>query len=880
MIDRQKEKPQIRILVIEDDVVDRMAVRRALAQHPEFEYVVQEAETARQGLQLAAVQKPDCILLDYHLPDLNGLEFLAELADEVGEIPVPVMMLTGADNAAVAVEAMRRGARDYLVKDTERQYLELVPAVIERVLREQRALDEKRQTRALYQTLVEQIPAITYIASLDEQERFLYVSPQIKLLGFSPEEWIADPTLHLRQVHAEDHFRVQEAIAKSHSTGEPLRCEYRLRSRKGVVLWFRDEASLVRDESGRTLFFQGILVDITEAKRTEEELRQHRFRLEELVAKRTNALTTANEQLRRDIVTRQEVEDALFREKEKAQITLESIADAVITTDAQGLIEYLNPVAEEITGWRLKEARQQPVQRVCSLINETTREALESPVERCLREGRSHGADDHRLLVRRDGNEIAVTESASPIYDRARQLIGTIIVFHDVTQSRNLARQLSHQATHDALTGLVNRLEFDKRIERALESVRQGGAEHALCYLDLDRFKMVNDTCGHAAGDELLRQISKVLHDKMRQRDTLARLGGDEFGVLLEHCPPEMATQIAAELVDAVHKYQFVWEGKAFTIGVSAGVVAINGATESLSMALSAADAACYIAKEKGRNRVHLYQADDSELTERRLQMAWVARITHALDHDLFKLCCQPIAPLSPGHAGRPHYEILLRMVDDDGKLILPSAFLPVAERYDLMSSIDRWVIRRVIASVAQRRAANKKLSVCEINLSAASIRQADELPAFIGQQLQEYGVPGDALCFEITEKAALADPAQAAAFAQAVKKLGCLFALDNFGSGLSSFGYLKNLPVDFLKIDGSFIKSLVDDRLSRAMADAINHVAHVMAIQTVAECAETEDVLKTLRDMGVDHAQGYAISDPKLLEELVAEEALAGKSG
>ncbi|HTJ55369.1 MAG TPA: ATP-binding protein [Nitrosospira sp.] len=319
-------KPLIRVLLVEDDAVDRMACRRALSRNTDYEFLLSEADSGQEGLQLAHEQKPDCVLLDYHLPDLNGLEFLAALADDTGDISIPVMMLTGTDNATIAVEAMKRGARDYLIKDTEHQYLELLPAVIQRVLAERRMLMEKKlaedklfQAEAKYRSLVETIPAIVYIAALDNTNRFLYISSRINTLGFSPEQWLSDPDILVAQIYPEDRARALEERANSRSTGAPLRSEYRLLTHDGTILWFRDEASVVRDESGRSLFLQGILVDITESKQTEAELWQHRYSLEGLVAKRTDELAKVNEELRRDIAERRRIEAELTRAKTDAE---------------------------------------------------------------------------------------------------------------------------------------------------------------------------------------------------------------------------------------------------------------------------------------------------------------------------------------------------------------------------------------------------------------------------------------------------------------------------------------------------------------------------------------------------------------------------------
>ena len=873
-------KPKVHVLIVEDDVVDRMACRRALAQDPDYEFVLLEAETGREGLQLAHAHKPDCILLDYHLPDLNGLEFLAELADDTGAIPVPVMMLTGADNAAVAVEAMKRGARDYLVKDVDRQYLELLPAVIQRVLRERRMLTEKKQTddklfqaEAKYRSLVEQIPAITYVASLSETNPILYISPQIKkVLGFSQEEWLADPELHVRQIHPDDRVRVLDELAQSRLKSQPLRCEYRLLSRVRQVFWFRDEASVVQDESGRSLFLQGILVDITESKRAEEERLAYRNHLEELVEKRTGALEKANKHLRQELIERRRTEDALFQEKERAQVTLECIGDAVITTDATANIEYLNPIAAQLTGWSAAEAQGQPLQQVFNIVNEATREPAESPVARCLREGRCIGLANHSILVRRDGSELAVADTASPIRNREGKVIGVVMVFHDVTQERTLAQQLAYQASHDALTGLTNRRDFEQRLQRALANARADGGEHALCYLDLDRFKVINDTCGHAAGDQLLRQLSTMLQEKMRSRDTLARLGGDEFGLLLEHCPLSQAGHIAEELLLAVQQFKFVWEGKVHIIGVSIGVVPITAASENLSAVLCAADAACYTAKGKGRNRVYVYKADDAELAQRGSEMQYVARITQALEEGRFGLYYQPIATLVPQASKVANYEILVRMLEPDGQLVETAAFMPAAERGNLMPAIDRWVVRRVISWLAalppesEQRAAFYSINLCSASLSDNTMLD------FIGEQLLLNQVPGYMLGFEIKETTAIANLAQTAHFFRELKKLGCRTTLDNFGGAMSSIAALNVLRMDYIKIDGNFVTDIAQDRIAHVLVDAINQVAHEMAAKTVAGWAESPAILSSLVEIGVDSAQGYAISRPQPLEELGKE--------
>ena len=875
-------KRRIRILIVEDDSVDRLGCRRALAQHPEIEFEFIEAETGREGLQLAATRQPDCILLDHHLPDLTGLEFLAELAAEPGEISVPVMMLTGADNVAIAVDAMRLGARDYLVKDVQNQYLELLPAIIERVMAEQQTREQKVLAEAKYRTLVEQIPAIAYVASLDQPRTLLYISPQIVKLGYSPEEWLADPRQYAQYLHVDDRAGESAAFAQAIAAQAPLRCEYRLIARNGEAHWFLDEASLVRDASGAPLFVQGILVDITENKLLQTELEQHRRRLEDLVAKRTalldkrtQLLEQANTKLADDLAERQRTEQALRQSQTQIRLILESAGEGIYGTDETGRCTFINDAALAMLGYEREAILGLATHQ---LIHPCDAEGVPVPAEQCpichvLRSGEASRGITEPMA--RKGCEWFMAEfSAQPIRE-GRRVAGAVVVFRDVTEAQAIKQQLSYQATHDMLTSLINRGEFEWRLARVLESAHKDHAEHALCYLDLDQFKVVNDTCGHAAGDELLRQISGVLLKQLRQRDTMARLGGDEFGVLLEHCSLDQAWRIASGLHEALQNFRFHWQGKSFGVGVSIGVAPLTAATESAAAALSAADAACYMAKEKGRNCVHVFQPTDAEFVERHTHMQWVARLTQALDENRFQLCYQPITPLAAGAGGRLHYEILLRLRDETGQLVLPGAFMPAAERFNMAAAIDRWVLRHVIAGCAARHGPDYGHAppIYAINLTAAALGDA----AFVGliaQLLEEYGLPAHMLCFEISETTAVTHLAQAANFIRELKKLGCLAALDNFSAGLSSFSNIKELAVDFLKIDGGFVKSIAEDHVNRAIAKAINQVAHVMTIQTVAECAESQAVLDILKELGVDHAQGYAIQIPRPLEELNAEPA------
>ena len=571
----------------------------------------------------------------------------------------------------------------------------------------------------------------------------------------------------------------------------------------------------------------------------------------------------------RDITERKRLEARLAEEKDRALVTLGSIGDAVLRTDAEGRIEYLNPVAEELLGQPATELARRPSSEVLRLVHESTREPLENPVDTCLREGRVVGRTNLSLLLRADGRELSIDDSVSPIFSADGAIMGTVVVFHDVSRARTLARQLAHQASHDFLTGLTNRHEFERRVGRALARARKEGMAHALCFLDLDQFKVVNDTCGHTAGDELLRQLAGVLQKKVRRRDTLARLGGDEFGVLLENCRPDQAHRVVADLLETVQEFRFVWEGKPFALGVSIGVVPITPESDSVGVLLRDADAACYAAKEHGRNRVHFYEANDAVMVHRQGEMQWVSRVTSALEEQRFRLYGQAIVPLVPEDGERLRVEVLLRMAERDGTIVSPGAFIPAAERYNLMGAIDRFVVREVVEMYARHRHFRRR-PIASINLSGASLGDPGML-AFIREQLARHDLPPATLCFEITETAAIANLAQAASFIRELKSLGCWFALDDFGSGMSSFGYLQSLPVDALKIAGAFIRHIESDPVEYAMVEAIHRVGHVMRLKTVAEGVESLETLETLKRIGVDYAQGFAIGMPEPLEPLLS---------
>ncbi|HFD81272.1 MAG TPA: EAL domain-containing protein [Gammaproteobacteria bacterium] len=576
----------------------------------------------------------------------------------------------------------------------------------------------------------------------------------------------------------------------------------------------------------------------------------------------------------RERLDRKRAEDALYQERERALITLHSIGDGVITTDAEGRVDYMNPVAEKLTGWTIGTAQGYPLDEVFPLVEELSRQPVENPASISLRSGQVVKIREQCLLVNRHGEEFHIEDSAAPIYDLDNRIIGSVLVFHDVSRERRLAHRMAWLSSHDRLTGLANRDEFSERLATLLEEQRAG--KHALLYLDLDQFKVINDTCGHAAGDQLIKQVSQMLRANVPVGASLARLGGDEFGILLENISLEQARVIAERLLTVIGDFTFQWQERRFDVGVSIGMVPISGELQSASLVLSAADVACYVAKDAGRNRVHVYQESDAGLGERHSEMHWVSRIKQALEEDRFLLYRQSITPLKPDEH-TPHHEILLRMVDENGEIIPPGAFIPAAERYNLMNAVDRWVIDAAFRHLRTAQQGGDQ-GIWSINLSGNSLNDQN-LPAYIQQKINEHPLRTGQLCFEITETAAVFNLDSASHMIQELKRLGCRFSLDDFGSGLSSFGYLKNLPVDFLKIDGSFVKDMNIDPMNRAIVEAIHQVGHTLSIRTIAEFVENEAVAEQLRDIGVDFAQGYHFSRPEPLEPGAEIVRLHGKA-
>lgn len=554
-------------------------------------------------------------------------------------------------------------------------------------------------------------------------------------------------------------------------------------------------------------------------------------------------------------------EHALSAELQRnfSQLTLKSIVDGVITTDFSGNITSMNPMAEQLTGWSIDEANGNPISTIMHILDDVSRKRIENPIENIENRDMLDEPVSAILVQNDSGIETPVEYIAAPMQSNDNAIIGIVVIIHDESVQRSLNRQLSFQATHDALTGLINRYELERRLNIILSTPQKETVFNTLCYLDLDQFKLVNDTCGHTAGDELLKQLTIMLQDRVRNKDAFARLGGDEFGLLLEKCDVEQARSVAEDMIETIKQFNFAWDDYNFTISASIGIVDISADISSCEELLSRADSACYMAKESGRNKIQIYTSENDKPSTQQREAYWLSRINQALDEDRFQLYFQMIKPLQGNDAiFMDHGEILLRMADNEDGVISPNLFLSAAERYNIINLIDEWVVENTIRWLSERQ---QKILI-SINLSGKSISDKSFLNLVV-TKIKEYKINPELLCFEITETAAISHLTTAIHFMTVLKKLGCTFALDDFGSGLSSFSYLTSLPVDYLKIDGSFVVDIDKDPMHYAMVKSINEVGQVMGIKTIAEYAASESIINCLKDIGVDHAQGHAVSKP-----------------
>ena len=732
---------------------------------------------------------------------------------------MPIKGASGKLLGAVAIYRPEPGLPDHREQVLQSHATRLAALAIERNLAEEALRTSEAKFRGLFEGVIEGV----YQSTRDG--RLVSVNTAfVTMLGYSSaEEMYALPSSVMLYWSATDRA---DFVRRVDSDGEVRSMEVVLRRRDGSQVVALENSRGVRDGSGRIVGYEGTVSDITERKRAEQ---------------------------------------AIFAEKDRALVTLQSIGDAVISTDAGARIDYLNPVAERLTGWSVHEARGCPIGEVLQLIDESTRQPVAYKLDRVLINGETSVPSDHIVLVNRRGEELAIQETATPIRNREGEAIGAVIVFGDVTKERRLKRALSYQASHDALTGLINRREFDTRLETAVTAAQRGEGEYVLLYVDLDQFKVVNDTCGHSAGDRLLRDITSLLQTRVRASDTIARLGGDEFGLLLERCSLEQAERVADSIRQAIHGYRFLWGANSLSVGASIGVVRIARETTSAASVLTAADIACYAAKDGGRNRVQVYERDHG--TNRHREMQWVGRIARAVEDGRLELYAQRIVGISANSRDTPFFELMVRLRDEDGTLVPPNEFIPAAERYNVMVMVDRWVVGRAIELLEACVSQGRCLPLVAVNLSGTSINDEDFLE-YVMTRLHDERV-ARALCFEITETAAVASLSKATYFMRELKARGCRFSLDDFGSGVSSFVYLKTLPVDFLKIDGHFAAHVATDVVDRSMVEAIARIGTAMQVATIAEKVESAEVLQVLKQIGVDYIQGFHLAEPCAIEEV-----------
>ncbi len=568
----------------------------------------------------------------------------------------------------------------------------------------------------------------------------------------------------------------------------------------------------------------------------------------------------------RDVSHRKSLEVSLSRSKRQAQYTLESISEGVITTDNDGRIDYMNLAAETLLGANRDDASGHRLGELFTLVDDADRRPLGDPVERCLAMRRRVNMGRRAVLVTVDGeHEYSVEMTASPVRGPSNSISGAVVVFHDVSELRGLTRKMSYQATHDPLTGLINRREFERRLDEAMDTAHSEEAVHMLFYMDLDRFKAVNDSCGHMAGDNMLREVAALIKEQVRDSDFVGRLGGDEFGALLIGCPIEKARQIANDICNAVADYRFVWKDKIFNIGISVGLVEISHASGTLQDVMSAADSACYMAKQSGRGQVHVYSARDEAVARERGDIQWLRHLQTALHEDSFELAIQPIIAMRGRAESGPAVEVLIRLNDGLGRATGTAEFLRPAERYQMMPQIDRWVINATLAAIAGGEIKLPAHRSCAINLSGQTLGDESFL-GFVVDALDRSGVAPSSICFEVTEAAILSNVQHAQRFIEVLHGIGCEFSLDDFGSGLGSFSSLKHLPVDYLKIDGTYTRNLRTDLVNQEMVSAMIKLARTMEFQVVAEQVEHQEDFDWLREVGVDFVQGHFVEAPALL--------------
>lgn len=837
--DSGEEEPDepFSVLVVDDELGLLTSLKRLLETHG---YVVAVAVSGTAALTQLAKNRYDLLVLDLGMPGIGGaavLDFTIERC-----LDMAVIVISGTTSVVEATAAMRRGAIDYLRKPFGPDELLASIANATRKLQLERAnrlmRDRVEVSERLHRFLVNNSPDLIFM--LDVEGRFSYLNKRVEtLLGFEADALVQQPLACL--VAPPDRDKVATLLHRLVAGAtEPQLAEWH---------FLRQEA-FHHDRPTLDLF---MIAEVTAFPIISGNGSESRFTGSYLVA--------------RDVTSRRRAEEALRQASARLEHVVSASPAVIYSRDPHSSrpLNFISSNVNDLLGYRAEDL----------LADEHLWEHLVHPEDRS-RFKRSQSCEDEYVqtsceyrLRHREGGWRWIRDTVRLIRDSEGYPVELVGSWLDNTEAQLLSEQLSHQANHDSLTELPNRRAFERRLRQALECSRAQNVEHALFYLDLDQFKIINDTCGHMAGDALLLQLSRILQARVRRQDMLARLGGDEFGVLMEYCSLQDAMRLANSLCGAVSDFRFAWGDKTFHVGASIGVVSITAASESSDSVLSAADSACYAAKDAGRNRAHLYTENDIELSRRQGEMCWVARINQALEENRFQLAFQPIVP-TLGRSDGHHYELLLRMEDEIGQLVLPGNFLPAAEHYHLAVKLDRWVVSTALDWLSDNPDHLRNLSLCSINLSGLSLGDVPLLDYLVERLKHRRNLSGK-LCFEVTETAAIANFNNALHFIGTLKSIGCRFALDDFGSGLSSFAYLKKLPVDFLKIDGVFVEDIANDPVSLAMVSSINDVGHVMGMETIAEFVENDQILAKLRAIGVNYAQGYGVGKPRPLAELVA---------
>ncbi len=677
------------------------------------------------------------------------------------------------------------------------------------------------QSKKKYETLVE--TSLQGFLIVNENEKPLFANTSMaNMLGFdSSEDLVRLETLESLYPPEESERLIEYTKARLRNEAAPKTYEVKWYKKDRSIVWLLANVQVIEWDGKQVA--QSIYLDITERKKSEENFRT------------------------------------------QSQITTNMVEGAMLSQASNSTIIYTNPAFLEMFGYTPAEMLGKHISMLNAPEDLSAEENLRLLASELSNNGKWRGEVRN---IKKDGTVFWCSVNLST-FNHSEYGEVWVSVYSDTTDRRLIEERLKYQACFDPLTGLINRREFEHRAERLISTTERTPRGHALCFLDLDQFKVVNDTCGHSAGDELLKQIGQILQNNVRRSDTLARLGGDEFGVLMEQCSLGQAQRTAEVLLKQVEDFQFSWEGQSFRIGVSIGLVPINDTTGNLVDLLKQADASCYVAKDLGRNRVHIYHPEDIELAQRYGEMQWATRINRALEDNLFTLYAQSIESLDEN--SERHYELLVRMIDEEGNTIPPGAFLPAAERYNLINKLDAWVVNRAITLIAANPRFFASIHFFSINLSGHSLTNDEFLESVIAE-IKERKIDARKICFEITETAAISNLTAAGSFISSLRKLGCSFALDDFGSGVSSFGYLKNLSVDYLKIDGMFVKDMVDDPIDYAMVKSINDIGHVIGMKTIAEFVENDSIKEQLKEIGVDFAQGYGIEKPKPLLDLIEQ--------